>query len=281
MNLDPAARPAPDPGVVARSSARLRDLWADDRPAFGMWSVLADPVVAELVAASEFDYVCVDLQHGLATFTDLPGMVQAMRAADYAPAVRVPWNDPVSVMRAVDTGASAVLVPMVGSPDEAAAAVSGCRFPPTGTRSWGPMWGDVRADGALPPADQDAGVIALVMVETRAGVDALAEIVRVPGVDGIYIGPNDLALGCGYGRATYRDSPEVDRLIQHIVDTCRAAGVVAGLHCSDAEMATHWAGRGARMLTAGHESTLLRGALSRTWRELGPAAGERAPRRGR
>lgn len=258
-------------GVVTRSSAHLRRLWELDRPAFGLWNVLPDPTVAELLAATSFDYVCVDLQHGVGTFSDLPVLLQAMRAAGHAPVVRVPWNEPAGVMRALDCGAGAVLVPLVDSADDARRAASACRFPPTGARSWGPMWSDVRADGALPPAEQDAAALCLVMVETQAGVDALEEIVRVPGVDGVYIGPNDLALGCGHGRATYRDSPAVDALIQHIVDTCRAAGVVAGLHCSDVEMAAHWAGRGARMLTAAQDTTLLRAAADATWAGLGAA----------
>lgn len=260
-------------GVVARSTAHLRALWAQDLPAFGLWSSLADPVVAELVAATDFDYVIVDLQHGVATYAELPGMLQGMRAAGRAPVVRVPWNEPAKVMRALDSGACGALVPMVDSADDARRAVDACRFPPVGTRSWGPMFGDVRADGALPPAEQDAAALCLVMVETRAGLDALEEIVRVPGIDGIYIGPNDLALGCGFGRATYRDSAEVDALLARIVDTCRDAGVVAGLHCSDVEMAVHWAGRGARMLTAAQESSLLRVAAGQAWSALDAATG--------
>jgi 4-hydroxy-2-oxoheptanedioate aldolase len=251
---------APHHQLVGRSAQRLRDLWSQDRPAVGLWSSLADPVVAELVAATDFDYVCLDLQHGLATFSELPALLQAMRAADRAPVVRVPWNDPASVMRAIDTGAAAVVVPMVNSADDARRAASACRFPPTGGRSWGPMWGDVRADGALLPKEQDDAVLCIVMVETQAGVDALDDIVAVPGVDAVYIGPNDLALGCGHGRSTYRDSADVDGLIQHVVDACRRAGVVAGLHCSDVEMAVHWAGRGVRMLTAATDTTLLRRA---------------------
>ena len=255
-------------GVTARSSARLRGLWAADRPAFGLWSCLADPAVAELVAATRFDYVCIDLQHGLATFSELPGMLQAMRAADRAPVVRVPWNDPAAVMRAIDTGAAAVVVPMVDDAQDARRAAAACRFPPAGNRSWGPMWGDVRSDGALPPADQDDAALCIVMIETRAGLDALEEIVAVPGVDAVYIGPNDLALGCGYGRATYRDSAEVDAMIQRIVDACSRAGIVSGLHCSDVEMATHWAGRGVRMLTVATDTTLLRAAADAVLADL-------------
>jgi 4-hydroxy-2-oxoheptanedioate aldolase len=217
------------------------------------------------MAAGPFDYVCVDLQHGHATYSDLPGLLQAMRAADRAPLARVPWNDPASIMRALDVGACGVIVPMVNSAVEAAAAAAACRYPPHGARSWGPMWASVRDDGAPAPLEQDAAVLCLVMVETRAAVDALDEIVRVPGVDGVYIGPNDLALGCGFDRATYRDSPAVEALIEGVITTCREAGVVAGLHCSDAEMAAHWAGRGARLLTVGQDLALLNGALAQRW----------------
>src|SRR5919112_912994 len=205
-------------GAVRRSVDRLRDLWAQDRPAYGVWSMLADPAVGELVAATEFDYVCVDLQHGFATFSELPTLLQAMRAADRAPLVRVPWKDPASVMRAIDSGAAGVVVPMVDSAEDARLAASACRFPPTGSRSWGPMWGDTRGDGALPPEEQDEAVLCIVIVETRAGLDAIDEIVAVPGVDAVYIGPNDLALSCGHGRGTYRDSAEVDALLKGVVD---------------------------------------------------------------
>jgi 4-hydroxy-2-oxoheptanedioate aldolase len=250
---------------VRRSSGDLRRLWASGRPALGLWSSLGDPVVAELLAAGPFDYLCVDLQHGAATFSELPRICQAMRAAGRAPVVRVPWNEPVWIMRALDTGACAVVVPMVSSVEEARKAATACRFPPEGVRSWGPMWGHVRPDGALSPGEQDAAVICLVMVETAGGVEAVADIARVPGVDGVYIGPNDLALSCGYGRGTYRDTPEVDALIERLLGACREAGVVAGLHCSDAAMAQDWAGRGATMLTVAQDTGLLRAAMLREW----------------
>ena len=259
--------------VIARSSAHLRGRWAQDQPVFGLWTGLADPAVAELEATSPFDYVCVDLQHGVSTFSELPHMLQAMRAAGRAPIVRVPVNEAATIMRALDTGACAALVPMVNSADDAARAVAACRFPPEGERSWGPMWGDVRDDGALPPEEQNAASICIVMVETAAGMDDLEAIAAVPGLDGIYIGPNDLALSCGYGRETYRTSTDVDAMIQRIVDVCRDRGIVAGLHCSDIDMAAHWAARGARMLTAATDTTLLRGAISRAWSALDEAAG--------
>jgi 4-hydroxy-2-oxoheptanedioate aldolase len=135
------------------------------------------------------------------------------------------------------------------------------------------MWADIRGVPAALPEEQDAAAICLVMVETQSAVDALDAIVDVPGVDGVYIGPNDLALSCGYGRATYRQSAEVEDLLQRIVDTCRRAGVVIGLHCSDAEMAAHWAGRGVQLLTAGQDVALLRAAAANVWGLLDETAG--------
>jgi len=263
---DPPSGPPADP--PARTVRHLRDRWSADVPAFGLWSTLADPVVAELLAASPFDYVCVDLQHGLATWGDLPAMATAMRAAGRAPVVRVPWNEPAPIMRALDVGAVAVIVPMVNSADDARRAVSACRYPPAGTRSWGPMWA---ASRPVPePAGQDAQALCLVMIETAAAVADLDAILRVPGLDGVYIGPNDLALSCGHGRATYRDDEAVERLLDHVVTTVRSAGLVAGLHCSDPAMAAEWAGRGARLLTTAHDATLLAEAVERTWTALGP-----------
>lgn len=254
--------------VVRRSSDHLRALRAGGDPAFGIWSTVPDTSIAEMLVGGPFDYLCVDLQHGAVTFSELPVMLQAMRAAGRAPLVRVPWNEPSVIMRAVDTGACGVVVPMVSSAEEARSAASACRFPPTGTRSWGPMWGYVRPDGALPPEEQDAAVLCMIMIETAGGVEALDEIVRVPGVDGVYIGPNDLALACGYGRGTYRDTPEMDRLIQRITDTCREAGLAVALHCTDTAMARDWAARDVAMLTVGHDAGLLQAAVAREWSAL-------------
>ena len=188
---------------------------------------------------------------------DIAVVQQCAGAAGTAPLVRVPWKDPAQIMRALDSGASGVVVPMIASAAEAREAVSACRFPPTGIRSWGPMWGYVRSDGALPPAEQDAGVLCIVMIETAEAIEQLDAILETEGIDGVYIGPNDLALACGFGRGTYRDDPKVAALIQNIVDTCRAAGVPAGLHCSDPEMGRDWIARGATMVTIAWDVGLI------------------------
>jgi 4-hydroxy-2-oxoheptanedioate aldolase len=261
-------------GTTARAAAHLRSA-IQGGGAYGIWSTIPDMSVAELIAGLPYDYVVVDLQHGVTTFADLPVMAQSMRAAGNAPLVRVPWKDPAYIMRAIDSGACGVVVPMVSSADEAKAAVSACRFPPVGVRSWGPMWGYVRSDGALPPAEQDAGVVCIVMIETAEAIENLEAILATDGLDGIYIGPNDLALACGFGRSTYRDEPEVAALIQKIVDACRAAGVPVGLHCSDPEMGRDWIARGVSMVTIAQDTGLLADgaldALRRAHGSEGPA----------
>ncbi len=249
---------------------RLQDLWEQDRPAFGIWSSLADPVVAALVAGGPFDYTCIDLQHGHATPADAGAVVRAVRAAGRAPAVRVSWNEPHAIMRALDLGASTIVVPMVETADDARSAAAACRYPPRGTRSWGPMWTGVDPGPTPGPDEQNAAVTCLVMVESSAALDHLEEIVDVDGVDGVYIGPNDLALSTGHGRATYRDSPAVERTIQQVITTCREHGVVAGLHCSDPAMAVEWAARGARMLTAAADTALLQAGLAAAASAVGP-----------
>lgn len=264
-------------GTSVRAAAHLRSAIANGG-AYGIWNSIPDLSVAELVAGLPYDYVVVDLQHGVTTFSELPVIAQAMRAAGNAPLVRVPWKDPAQIMRALDSGASGVVVPMVSSAEEARTAVSACRFPPVGVRSWGPMWGYVRSDGALSPAEQDAGVLCIVMIETAEAVAELDAILATDGIDGIYIGPNDLALACGFGRATYRDDPDVAALIQKIVDACRAAGVPAGLHCSDPQMGRDWIVRGAAMVTIAQDTGLIAdGALEalRQAREGGAPVTER------
>lgn len=239
-------------------TARLREVWAAGGSAVGVWSVLADPVAAEIVGAVDADVVCVDAQHGLTDVATLPTVLQAFAVVGRVPLVRVRWNDPGQIMRALDAGAAGVVVPMVSSVEDARAAAQACRFPPAGIRSWGPLWG---ARPVAAPTDQDAGVLCVVMVETAGAVASLEQILAVPGVDAIYVGPNDLALSCGHGRATYRTSTQVDELLDHVVQTARAAGVPVGLHCSDLEMAAHWRDRGVSWMTAVTDADLLAAGL--------------------
>ncbi len=234
------SQPIPD-------STRLRACWASGRAAIGGWSVSADPLVAELVGATDLDVVCVDAQHGFADTATLPPVLASMRAVGRVPLVRVRWNDPGQIMRALDAGASGVVVPMIEDAADALAAARACRFPPNGIRSWGPLWS---ARPILQPAEADQQTICVVMIETAAAVRNIDAILATPGVDALYVGPNDLALSCGLGRATYRTDPAVADLLASIVVHAHAAGTPVGMHCSDVAMAADWRDRGADWVTA-------------------------------
>jgi 4-hydroxy-2-oxoheptanedioate aldolase len=197
-----------------------------------------------------FDWVCVDLQHGLAGLESAAPMLQAITVTGAVPLVRVPANEPWLIMRVLDLGASGVVVPLVGTPEEAARAAAACRYPPDGVRSWGP----VRTSAALgaSAAERNERVLCIVMVETRDGVENLDAICAVAGVDGVYVGPRDL--GLSYGLAP---SPELEALIEGIVATCRQHGVPAGIHARSGQSARAYAAAGCLFASVATDRELL------------------------
>ncbi len=245
----------------------LKAAWSVGAKTVGIWNKVSDPIVAGAVAELGFDFACIDLQHGFAGPESLPILIQAMRGTTTRLLVRVPWNDPPSIMRALDSGAEGVIVPMVSSASEAAAAAAACRYPPLGVRSWGQMQAEALSTAESPEAANER-VVCAVMIETADGLENLDEIVAVPGVDAVYIGPNDLALSLGLGRATYLTSSEMRGHIETILAKCRNAGVVAGIHCASPEMTREWADAGFQMLTGATDLELLQTAGRSVLREI-------------
>ncbi len=235
----------------------LREALNGTKPAVGGWCVIPGSFTAEIVARAGFDWVCVDAQHGLIGYQEMLAMLQAIAVVGVPSLVRVPWNDPGWIMKALDAGAAGVIVPMVNSPAEAAAAVGACRYPPDGYRSWGPT----RASLGVPdysPELANRSVICAVMVETVAALEQLGEIVSVPGVDAVFIGPSDFALSMGFGPRT--DEPEHRRLLEGVPAVCKDHGVVAGIACGSAELLTRWRQAGYTMLAAPSDMVVLRRA---------------------
>lgn len=245
----------------------MKQLWRSGGTALGVWTTLADPVAVGLAARAGYDYTCIDLQHGMVTASTLPVVLRFLAGSGTTPIVRVPSCDAAAVGRALDVGAQGVVVPMVEDAEQAAAAVAALRYPPMpgeparpGRRSWGPVFADL--DPVPGPTDADAEAVCVVMVETPGAFDDVAAIAAVPGVDAVYVGPYDLALSTGHGQVTYRDDPEVEAMIQHVVDTALKAGKVAAVHCTDLAMVHEWRRRGARMLTTGLDTTIVREAFA-------------------
>ena len=232
---------------------------------FGAWTVIPSSLSAELFARTGFDYVCVDMQHGLADFSDLVGLIQAIDLGDSRPVVRVPWNEPGIIGRVLDAGALGIIVPMVNSRAEAVAAVGACRYSPDGFRSAGPTRVGLR-DGADYVATANARVSCVPMIETRAAIAELDEILSVDGVDTIYVGPSDLSVTLGLGPGNHDGEPAFDEALAAVVAACARHDVVAGIH-ANADLAERRVAQGFTMVTVAVDLPLLRAGAEASLRK--------------
>lgn len=235
----------------------LKQKLAEGKMLYGAWNCVDDPGVVQILGHAGFDFVTIDLQHGFATFGSLNGLIDALDKTGSPAMVRVPWNTPDYIMRALDLGGEGIIVPMVSTAEEAKAAADACRYAPVGSRSWGPIWSVVR-DRMIDPDEGDARAICLVMIETAEGLANLDAILAVDGVDGIYIGPNDLALSLGLGRVSYTVSEKLHDTLKDILARARKAGKLAGIDCINPEQAHHWRDNGASFTVCAQDANMLR-----------------------
>ena len=249
----------------------LRAAWAGDRTALGLWMTVPGSVGAEILAGAGVDYVCADQQHGVIDYDSMVPMFQAIRAEGAAPITRVLSNDPFLIMKALDAGALGVIVPLISSAEDAARAVAACRYPPRGIRSYGPVRA-ARVIGSRDPEDLAGEVLCIVMVETREGLERVEEIAATPGLDGIYIGPSDLALSLELPPTLDIQEGEHAEAVERIRVACHRNGIAAGIHAASGEWARKHAEAGFDMVTVAADATLLSAAARR---EVSVARGER------
>ena len=239
----------------------LRELWESDRPTFGGWCVLPSSFSAELMGRCGFDWVCIDTQHGLVGYDQMVPMLQGLAITGTPAFVRVRWNEPGEIMKALDAGAQGVVVPMVNSAEEARQAVGAARYPPEGYRSWGPVRAALGVDGYSPQTANRRTVVAI-MVETRSGLSQIDEILSVPGVDAVYVGPNDLAVTHGLAPSADVEDRAHGELVEAILAACLRRGVVPGIHCGSAATARRWIEAGFRMINVASDAVFLRQAAA-------------------
>ncbi|MEZ0165150.1 HpcH/HpaI aldolase/citrate lyase family protein [Kineococcus sp. LSe6-4] len=232
----------------------LRSAWTAGRPALGAWLLTADTLVAQTVAGLGFDYVGVDAQHGAATDASTQELVAAL-APRTTPLVRVRQNDAGLIGRALDAGAFGVVVPLVESAEQAAAAVAACRYPPGGLRSFGPARARALHGGDYAQR-ADAAVCCIPMIETAAGLARVDEVLAVPGVDGVYVGPADLSLSLGLPALLDQDDARFDDALAAVVASARRHGVPAGVHAS-AALAGKRLAQGFTMVTVAVDQSVL------------------------
>ena len=180
------------PSPTERMSALRQSLQAGSA-SFGAWQCLPSSLSAEILARSGFDWILIDLQHGGASWSDLLSIVQAVELGGAIPMVRLGWNDPMQVMRALDLGACGVVIPMISTPADARQGAASCRYPPDGIRSFGPTRSFYTA------RTLNKAALCLAMIETKEGLESVDAIAATPGIDGLFVGTMDLALSLGCG----------------------------------------------------------------------------------
>ena len=226
----------------------------------GYWSVLDCPVATEWLAYVGWDYLALDLQHGLIGYS---GMLSGLTAVDAAGGpvglVRVEANDPTPIGRALDAGAAGVIVPLVNDAEGAAKAVAAATYPPNGIRSYGPMRSQLRIGPV--PAEADRDTVVLAMIETPEGLANVEEICAVPGLDGVYVGPSDLRLAVG---GAHPQDPavadEFEAAVTRVREAAAAAGVAAGIHTPEGAVAARRLAEGFTFASVASDLTHLKAA---------------------
>ena len=239
---------------------RLRQLWKEDKPALGCWLSIPDSFCAEIIARLGFDWLCIDMQHGLIDYQRALTMLQAISTTDAAPVVRVPWNDPGIIMKMLDAGACAVIVPMIETPRRRREGGRGLSLSAGGKSQLRARRAPCSRSAATTSRRSGEYVCCIPMIETKPALDNLDDILSVPGVDAVYIGPMDLSLALGLPPKPDGDEPVYAEARQKVVDACRRHNVVAGIH-SSAAMGPDRVSEGFRfVLIASDVTALARGA---------------------
>jgi 4-hydroxy-2-oxoheptanedioate aldolase len=215
---------------------RIRSLWARDEAVVNGWLAIPNSFSTETMAHAGWDSLTLDMQHGVIDYQSAVTMLTAISTTQTVPVVRVPWLDPGIIMKMLDAGAYAIICPMVNTRADAEKLVTAMRYPPQGSRSFGPIRALLHP-GPDYPQHAKATVIAFAMIETRQALDNLDEILSVQGLDAIYIGPADLSLALGCTPRFDREEQPVVEAIDLILAKAREHGVVPCIHNGTPEYA--------------------------------------------
>jgi 4-hydroxy-2-oxoheptanedioate aldolase len=183
-------------------------------------------------------------------------MLQAISTTPATPLVRVSWNQPGEIMRALDAGAYGVICPMINDAAECAAFVQACRYPPHGFRSSGPTRAIVYG-GPDYHEKANGEMLAIAMIETAQGLANVEAIVATPGLDGVYIGPSDLSLSMGGPPGQDSDAPSLMAAFDRILAACKAAGVRIGVHTNSMAYSQKMLERGFDLVTVGSDTRYM------------------------
>lgn len=234
----------------------LRTLFAQKTLAINGWASIGNAVLAEYIADCGYDAVTVDLQHGLFSIETAVSMLQAISATPAMPVARCSENSIGEINKLLDAGAYAIICPLINSREDAVQFVRHCRYAPQGGRSYGPARAAVYA-GADYFDNANNTVMTLAMIETVQGLHAVNDILSVPGLDGIYIGPADLAIDMGHAPASWQ-APDVEAAIRAIIAAAHTHNKYVGIFTPTTDMARHMQSLGVDMVSPGTDLQLIR-----------------------
>jgi 4-hydroxy-2-oxoheptanedioate aldolase len=234
----------------------IRRLWGDGKAVVNGWCAIPSSFSAETMAHQGWDSLTVDLQHGVVDYQIAVTMLQAISTTATMPLVRVPWLEPGIVGKVLDAGAYGVICPMINTRADAERLVGACRYPPKGYRSFGPIRALLYA-GADYPKHANNTVIVFAMIETREALHNLDEILSVPGLDAIYVGPADLSNSIGCTPKFDQEEKPVLEAIDFIASKAKQHGVIAGIHNGTPEYAQRMIDKGFRFVTIASDARLM------------------------
>jgi 4-hydroxy-2-oxoheptanedioate aldolase len=259
----------------------LKKRLKEGRRSFGCWLGLGSPIATEVLAQIGYDFLLIDNEHGPWTLSESVGLLQAMAGTPTASVMRVPWNDPVYLKRALDIGVEAVMIPAINTADQAVQAVRACRYPPQGFRgsayqvvraaNYGIAGSGIAGSGIAGSGIAGSGIggadyretaadnlVIICQVESKQAVDQIDEIAAVEGIDVLFMGPNDLA--GTVGRLGDLKHPEVMALVERAERAIKAAGKRLGGIAYGGWSAADMFERGYDMVLASTDMTLMREA---------------------
>jgi 4-hydroxy-2-oxoheptanedioate aldolase len=220
-----------------------------------------------------FDALILDMQHGMTVGPDRAGVwLQIVGQSETTPIVRVPWNEPFFMQWVLDAGAMGVIIPMVNSVEDARKAIGACKYPPIGYRSLGPNRAAYQ-HGADYFTQANSEVICLPQIETIEGVNATDEIAKLPGIDGFFVGPSDLAVSMNLPPMMDHKDPKHVAAVDHIVEVAKRNKLALSIFMTGPEEAARRWKQGFNLNPMGSEAFLLNGAVRRLLTDLRKALG--------
>ncbi len=212
----------------------LIEAWKSGKKTINGWLGIPSSVSAEAMAQGGWDSITVDCQHGPIDFQAGVSCFQAIASYPVTPMARVPWLEPGIIMKMLDAGAYGIICPMINTKEEAEKFVGACKYYPKGYRSFGPTRVSWYAGGDYYKGANE-NILTLAMIETKQAMDNLDAILSVPGLDGVYVGPSDLAITLGEQPVGDPTSKVTLGAIKEIITKTKAKGLFAGIHTGSAE----------------------------------------------